>query len=62
MEEFSRNEVPLTLYKATPSVRVARSGGKWVFLFFLDNNAVLERIAGAGWADRPVCGLQRWMP
>jgi hypothetical protein len=49
VEEFSRNGVPLTLYKATPSVRVARSGGKWVFLFFLDNNAALKRIARAGW-------------
>jgi hypothetical protein len=49
VEEFSRHGVPLKLYKATRSVRVARSGEKWIFLFFLDNNTVLERIGAAGW-------------
>jgi hypothetical protein len=47
--DFSRHGVPLKLHKATRSVRVARSGEKWIFLFFMDNNTVLERIAGAGW-------------
>jgi hypothetical protein len=49
VEEFSRHGVPLKLYKATRSVRVAKSGEKWIFLFFLDNNTVLEWIGNAGW-------------
>jgi hypothetical protein len=57
VEDFSRHGVPLTLHKATRSARVARSGQKWIFLFFLDNNAVLERIAGAGWKIAQFVGL-----
>ncbi|NBV86965.1 MAG: hypothetical protein EBS01_12060 [Verrucomicrobia bacterium] len=55
--EFSENGVPLVLFKATKSVRVAWSGKKWLFLFFLDNNAVLERIAKAGWRIAQFVGL-----
>ncbi|MEI6872724.1 MAG: hypothetical protein WCL08_10630 [Verrucomicrobiota bacterium] len=55
--EFSENGVPLVLFKATKSVRVAWSGKQWLFLFFQDNNAVLERIAKTGWRIAQFVGL-----
>ncbi len=55
--EFSENGVPLVLFKATKSVRVAWSGKKWLFLFFQDNNAVLERITKTGWRIAQFVGL-----
>ncbi len=46
--DFASRGVQLSLVYATKTVRVARSRDKWLFLFFEDNNRVLERIAGAG--------------
>lgn len=57
VREFASHGVPLTLYKATKSVRVAESRGKWLFLFFLDNNKTLERIAETGWQISQFVGL-----
>lgn len=49
VEDFARRGVPLSLVCATKTARVARAAGKWLFLFFEDNNRALERIALAGW-------------
>ena len=50
--------VVCTLYKATVRTRVFRSGGKWGFLFFQDNNEVLTRIANAGYLISGFMGIR----
>jgi hypothetical protein len=47
--DFAGRGIPLSLLYATRTARVAKSGDKWILLFFEDNNRVLERIAVAGW-------------
>jgi hypothetical protein len=49
VKDFARRGVPLSLLYATKTARVARSAGKWLFLFFEDNNRVLERLAEGDW-------------
>jgi hypothetical protein len=46
--DFRANGTPLTIVKSTIKTRTFRSGRKWAFLFFQDNNHVLARIVAAG--------------
>ena len=46
--EVKRNAPNITLHASTKRTRVFRFGSKWGFLFFQENNDVLERIKASG--------------
>jgi hypothetical protein len=55
--DFRRNDIPMVLVKATARTRLFRSGDKWGFLFFHDNNEALARIAASGWKIDLLVGI-----
>lgn len=46
--DFRANAAELTTVKSTIRTRVFKSGSKWGFLFFQDNNDALDRIVSVG--------------
>jgi hypothetical protein len=57
-EDFGENAQPLSLVKSTERTRLFKSGDKWGFLFFQDNNDALARIVRSGWSIDVFVGIR----
>lgn len=56
--DFEARGVPLELVKATAGSLLFKTGDKWGFFFFAENNAVLARIAATGWRIDTFVGIR----
>lgn len=56
--DFRKNHQRLTLVESTERTRLFKSGDKWGFLFFQDNNEVLNRVVKAGWQVNTFVGIR----
>jgi hypothetical protein len=56
--DFRKNAQPLALVRSTVRTRVFKSGDKWGFLFYQDNNDALARIKEAGWKIDMFVGIR----